>query len=87
MDGHLARVELGERDAELTTAKAKALGIREKLVSYTTQMGESSSNRIHNVHLMADFIDGTRDRAGRGRSRSTTSSASAPPSAASSRAR
>ena len=22
-------------------------------------MGESSSNRIHNVHLMADFIDGT----------------------------
>src|SRR5207249_9719901 len=25
----------------------------------TTQMGVSSSNRIHNVHLMADFIDGT----------------------------
>ena len=22
-------------------------------------MGDSSSNRIHNVHLMADFIDGT----------------------------
>ena len=39
--------------------EAKALGIRQKLVSYTTQMGESSSNRIHNVHLMADFIDGT----------------------------
>ena len=47
------------RDPDLTTAKAKALGIRQKLVSYTTQMGESSSNRIHNVHLMADFIDGT----------------------------
>jgi vancomycin resistance protein YoaR len=56
---HVARVELGDREAELSTAKAKALGIREKLVSYTTQMGESSSNRIHNVHLMADFIDGT----------------------------
>jgi vancomycin resistance protein YoaR len=56
---HLARLELGERAAELTTEKAKALGIRQKLVSYTTQMGESSSNRIHNVHLMADFIDGT----------------------------
>jgi vancomycin resistance protein YoaR len=55
----VARVELGDREAELSTAKAKALGIREKLVSYTTQMGESSSNRIHNVHLMADFIDGT----------------------------
>jgi vancomycin resistance protein YoaR len=58
-DGGRANVELGERDAELSTSKAQALGIRRKLVSYTTEMGESSSNRIHNVHLMADFIDGT----------------------------
>jgi vancomycin resistance protein YoaR len=57
--GHAAQIELGERDAELTTAKAQVLGIRRKLVSYTTEMGESSSNRVHNVHLMADFIDGT----------------------------
>jgi vancomycin resistance protein YoaR len=56
---HIAAVELGDRQPELTTAKANALGIRQKLVSYTTQMGDSSSNRIHNVHLMADFIDGT----------------------------
>jgi vancomycin resistance protein YoaR len=52
-------VELGERQPDLTTAKASTLGITTKLVSYTTQMGVSSSNRIHNVHLMADFIDGT----------------------------
>jgi vancomycin resistance protein YoaR len=58
-DGHVAHVELGPRSPDRTTAEAKALGIRQKLVSYTTQMGESSSNRIHNVHLMADFIDGT----------------------------
>jgi vancomycin resistance protein YoaR len=58
-DGHVAHVELGPRAPDRTTADAKALGIRQKLVSYTTQMGESSSNRIHNVHLMADFIDGT----------------------------
>jgi vancomycin resistance protein YoaR len=56
---HVAEVELGPHDADLTTGKAQALGISQKLVSYTTQMGESSSNRIHNVHLMADFIDGT----------------------------
>jgi len=56
---HVARIELGQRDPDLTTAEAKALGIRHKLVSFTTQMGVSSSNRIHNVHLMADFIDGT----------------------------
>jgi vancomycin resistance protein YoaR len=56
---HVARVELGERQPELTTAKADALGITQKLVSFTTDMGVSSSNRVHNVHLMADFIDGT----------------------------
>ena len=58
-DGHVAHVELGPRQPDRTTTAARALGIRQKLVSYTTQMGESSSNRIHNVHLMADFIDGT----------------------------
>jgi vancomycin resistance protein YoaR len=52
-------VQLGAHKADLTTEKAKRLGITTKLVSYTTQMGVSSSNRIHNVHLMADFIDGT----------------------------
>ena len=62
--GHVAHVELGAREPDLTTAKAKALGIREKLTSFTTDMGVSSSNRIHNVHLMADFIDGTLIRPG-----------------------
>ena len=58
-EGHVAQVELGARQPDLTTAKANALGIRQKLTSFTTEMGVSSSNRIHNVHLMADFIDGT----------------------------
>ena len=62
--GHVARIELGARQPDLTTAKANALGIREKLTSFTTDMGVSSSNRIHNVHLMADFIDGTLIRPG-----------------------
>jgi vancomycin resistance protein YoaR len=57
--GRIAQVELGPRQPDLTTAKANALGIREKLTSFTTDMGVSSSNRIHNVHLMADFIDDT----------------------------
>jgi vancomycin resistance protein YoaR len=63
-EDHVARVELGPREPDLTTAKARALGITQKLVSYTTEMGESSANRIHNVHLMADFIDGTIIRPG-----------------------
>jgi vancomycin resistance protein YoaR len=61
---HVAHVALGDRQPDLTTDEAKELGIRRKLVSYTTQMGESSWNRIHNVHLMADFIDGTVIRPG-----------------------
>jgi vancomycin resistance protein YoaR len=61
---HVARVALGSREPELTTARAHELGITRKLVSFTTQMGASSSNRIHNVHLMADFIDGTVIRPG-----------------------
>jgi vancomycin resistance protein YoaR len=61
---HVAHVELGARQPDLTTAKANALGIRAKLVSFTTDMGVSSSNRIHNVHLMADYIDGTLIRPG-----------------------
>jgi Uncharacterized vancomycin resistance protein len=48
----------------LTTRQAQALGITKKLTSFTTLMGASSSNRIHNVHLMADFIDGTVIRPG-----------------------
>src|SRR5260221_1199910 len=58
-EGHVAQVELGAHQPDLTTAKANTLGIREKLTSFTTEMAVSSSNRIHNVHLMADFIDGT----------------------------
>jgi len=49
---------------DLTTAEANALGVRRQLTSFTTDMGPSSSNRIHNVHLMADFIDGTLIRPG-----------------------
>jgi len=58
------RVEFTRRDADITTADANALNIRRKLVSFTTEMGVSSSNRIHNVHLMADYIDGTVIRPG-----------------------
>jgi vancomycin resistance protein YoaR len=54
-----AEITMGPALPKLTTRQARALGITTKLTSFTTQMGASSSNRIHNVHLMADFIDGT----------------------------
>jgi len=50
--------------ADLTTREAKALGIREEVSSFTTDMGASSANRIWNVHLLGDYLDGTIVRAG-----------------------
>ncbi len=59
-----ADLHLRQTRAELTTKEAEALGIREQISSFTTDMGTSSSNRIHNVQLMADYIDGTIIRPG-----------------------
>ena len=60
----IAELELKAVRAALTTAEAKALGIHRRISTFTTDMGVSSSNRIHNVQLMADYIDGTIIRPG-----------------------
>jgi len=60
----VAELSLQETRAELTTRETAKLGIRERISSFTTDMGVSSSNRIHNVQLMADYIDGTLLRPG-----------------------
>jgi len=54
-----ARLALREIRADRTTREARALGIRERISTFTTDMGVSSSNRVHNVQLMAEYIDGT----------------------------
>ena len=54
-----ASLRLKQIRADLTTAEAEKLGIRQQISTFTTDMGPSSSNRIHNVQLMADYIDGT----------------------------
>jgi vancomycin resistance protein YoaR len=59
-----ASLRLKQVRADLTTREARKLGIRERISTFTTEMGTSSSNRIHNVHLMAEFIDGTIVRPG-----------------------
>jgi vancomycin resistance protein YoaR len=60
----VAAVGLTAMAADLTTKEAKALGIREQISSFTTDMGESSANRIWNVHLLGDYLDGTIVEAG-----------------------
>ena len=56
---HRATLRLKQIRAELTTGEAERLGIRERISTFTTDMGTSSSNRIHNVQLMANYVDGT----------------------------
>jgi vancomycin resistance protein YoaR len=56
---HRASLRLKQVRADLTTGEAERLGIREQISTFTTDMGTSSSNRIHNVQLMANYIDGT----------------------------
>ena len=59
-----ANVTLTKQQAELTTRDAKALGIKRRISTFTTDMGVSSSNRIHNVLLMGKYLDGTIVRPG-----------------------
>jgi vancomycin resistance protein YoaR len=60
----LAVLGLATLAPELTTKDAKALGIREPISTFTTDMGLSSSNRIWNVHLLGNYLDGTIVNAG-----------------------
>jgi vancomycin resistance protein YoaR len=59
-----ASLRLKQVRADLTTSEAQKLAIRERISTFTTDMGTSSSNRIHNVQLMAEYIDGTIVRPG-----------------------
>jgi vancomycin resistance protein YoaR len=52
----VAWVVVGTTSPKVTTADAKAMGIKEIVGSYTTEYG-GVANRIHNVQLVAHLID------------------------------
>ena len=58
-DRRVADIRLTEIPAEIQADVLSSLGITQKVSSFTTDMGVSSSNRIWNVQLMARYIDGT----------------------------
>jgi vancomycin resistance protein YoaR len=57
--GGKPRLGLAPLEPDFTARDARKLGIKRQISTYTTDMGVSSANRIWNVHLMADYIDGT----------------------------
>lgn len=61
-------VGTGERRAELTmqrvqpeitTEKAQAMGISERISTFTTDYQSSNKPRVNNIHTLADALDGT----------------------------
>lgn len=56
--GRTAPVTLGPVEAEFTTAKAEALGIKEVVSTYTTEY-PYAAYRLTNIHRAADLIDGS----------------------------
>lgn len=54
-------VELKMRrvEPEITTEDAKAMGIKERLSTFTTDYAASNLPRVNNIHTLADALDGT----------------------------
>ena len=46
-------------EPDLTTDEAQAMGIRERISTYTTHFSASNKPRVNNIHTLADALDGT----------------------------
>lgn len=67
-DMTLTLLKGGERRVELrttrvepdrTTQEAQAMGIKERISTYTTEYAASNKPRVNNIHTLADALDGT----------------------------
>jgi vancomycin resistance protein YoaR len=45
-------------EAAVTTEKARAMGIKERLATFTTDYSPSNQPRVNNIHTLADALDG-----------------------------
>ncbi|MHB9003832.1 MAG: VanW family protein [Coriobacteriia bacterium] len=54
-------IELRTRrvEPEITTEKARGMGIKERISTYTTTFSAGNKPRVNNIHTLADAIDGT----------------------------
>lgn len=50
---------IGEVEPEITTEAAQAMGIKDKLATYTTNYTAGAVNRNVNIHRMADILSGS----------------------------
>lgn len=52
------QLSTGRMEPEITTEKAKGMGIKERISTYTTSYSASNKPRVNNIHLLADALDG-----------------------------
>ncbi|MGV8082554.1 MAG: VanW family protein [Coriobacteriia bacterium] len=60
-DASAKTVELHVRtlEPELTTAEAQAMGITQKISTFTTTYSAGNGPRVNNIHVLGDALDGT----------------------------
>lgn len=46
-------------EAEITTAEAEGMGIKERISTFTTDYAATNKPRVNNIHTLADALDGT----------------------------
>ncbi len=58
-DRRVVELKTQLREPEITTEKARAMGIQERIATYTTTFASTNKPRVHNIHTLADALDGT----------------------------
>lgn len=46
-------------EPDLTTERARSMGIKERIARYTTTFASSARSRVNNIHLLGNSLDGT----------------------------
>jgi vancomycin resistance protein YoaR len=54
-----AELTMHRAEPEITTAEAQAMGIVERISTFTTDYAASNKPRVNNIHILADALDGT----------------------------
>lgn len=58
-EARTAPLRMTRREPELTTEKARGMGIKERFGTYTTEYSSGNAPRVNNIHTLAEAIDGT----------------------------
>lgn len=54
-----AEITMQRVEPELTTAEAEAMGVKERLSTFTTDYDSGNKPRVNNIHILADALNGT----------------------------